>query len=187
MNKQKLSVAIIFIFSMFLITSCTDEPLDPVLAAQIAANNSSSGGNSSAGTFTASVDGSNFSANSIIANMVNNPITGNTLNVIGLSSSGEYISITLVAPAVGTFSANSSSDPTHPAILSYQQSSSSSDVYTANDASFQPTGSISVSSFNSTSKIISGTFHFDGYLSSGSGNIKHITNGIFNNINYIAQ
>jgi uncharacterized lipoprotein YajG len=189
MNKQIISKIIVFTFSIFLFASCDNEVVDPVLAAQVAANNSSSGnggGGVTSGNFTATVDGTNFAASSIIANLTATPI-GNTLNIIGLKSTGEYISITIGSPAVGTFTANNSFDPLHPAILSYQQNATSSDIYTANNSSLAPTGSITITAFDSANKTISGTFNFDGYLSSGSGSVKHITNGVFNNVNYVVQ
>lgn len=189
MNKPKLLVSILFLFSIFITFSCSNEPVDSLLAAQVAENNANggNGGGSSSGNFTATIDGANFTADNIVANMTNNPILGNTLNIIGLKSSGEYISVTLVAPAVGTFTANNSFDPLHPAILSYQQNPSSSDIYTASNSSMSPTGAITITSFDSANKKISGTFNFDGYLSSGSGAVKHITNGVMNDISYVIQ
>jgi uncharacterized lipoprotein YajG len=40
MNKQKLASSIVLLFSLFLMVSCTNEPVDPTLAAQLAAANS---------------------------------------------------------------------------------------------------------------------------------------------------
>jgi len=58
MNKQIISKIIVFTFSMFLLVSCDNEVVDPVLAAQVAANNPANGGggggvipNSIAGTY----------------------------------------------------------------------------------------------------------------------------------------
>lgn len=51
MNKQKIATSFILILSFFLVVSCTNEPVDPTLSAQLAAANASSsnGGNGSGG------------------------------------------------------------------------------------------------------------------------------------------
>jgi len=40
MNKQKIASSIVLLFSLFLMVSCTNEPVDSTLAAQLAAANS---------------------------------------------------------------------------------------------------------------------------------------------------
>ncbi len=50
MNKQKLASSIVLLFSLFLMVSCTNEPVDPALTAQLAAANAANGGGSGGGT-----------------------------------------------------------------------------------------------------------------------------------------
>jgi len=49
MNKQITSQILVFIFSIFLLVSCDNEPLDPVLAAQISTTIPGSGGTGGSG------------------------------------------------------------------------------------------------------------------------------------------
>ena len=60
MNNQKFASSIIFIFSFFLLVSCTNEPIDPALSAQLAAANAAStnggNGNGTGGGGTSSGD-----------------------------------------------------------------------------------------------------------------------------------
>ncbi|WP_396143458.1 DUF6252 family protein [Flavobacterium sp.] len=190
MKKNKIFSIFTFLFIAFSFISCDNEPIDPTLLAQIAANSSSNGNNSSTGSFTANIDGVNFTAESVAASMLNVPTNGNILSIVGVKSSGEYIAIQITNPTIGTFVANNNSNPLQAVTLSYRQNTTTSDIFSAYNyfaATPAPTGSVTISSINLTTKTISGSFYFDGYLMNSATPVKNITNGVFNNITYITQ
>ena len=201
MKNIKLLSVFVLLVSVFNLVSCsTNEPVDPVLLNQLnannAANNNSGGNNNGGGTttegnFTAIIDGVNFSADAIVATLVNTASFGNALSMTGVKSSGQYIGIQISNPSVGTFVANNNSDPQHTITLSYLENLNSSDIFSAYNTytatTPTPTGTITISSIDTVNRKISGTFSFDGYLLTSSTPVKHITNGVFNNITYVIQ
>ena len=72
MNNQKFASSIIFIFSFFLLVSCTNEPIDPVLATQLATSNgNTTGGIIGGGVFKTDFNGQTWVATAASANIFN--------------------------------------------------------------------------------------------------------------------
>ena len=191
MNKQNLSSSIIFIFSLFLMVSCTNEPVDPVLASQLAANNSSTstggetntGGGSTTGSFTAKIDGENFIGQNTIATYTTTTF-GNQFSITGLSNDGKSISIQILNPTMNTFQANF--DISHLLVLQYQDIAlGSNGMFSSyNSSSSTSVGSMSITSFDLVNKKFSATFNFTAFNSSNSTITKQVTTGIINNISF---
>lgn len=180
MNKIKFLVVLGLLSSLFIATSCDNEPLDPALldlinnppVDPIPVNN---------GTFTATVDGeANFSAAQIIATYDDSSF-GPELNIIGVMANGKRINFQIVNPTVETRSANMNDSN----LLFFQYMASSNDSYSSvNDITNESTGTITITYFNTTTNKISGTFSFTGYGALDSSVQKQITNGVFNNITF---
>ena len=189
MNKQRLSVVTMFITFLLILSSCTNEPVDPVLAAQLALDNASSegggttgGGNSVAsGVFTATVSGQSFVADATAGTYVT-VNSSNVLTITGIKPTGEYIGIQLVNPTVGTFVVNTLGGNQ---TLSYRENSATTDIYSAfNPTTSQPTGTLTVASLDLVNKKVSGTFSFTGYVMTNNTLTKQISNGVFTNISF---
>ncbi|MBC7524663.1 MAG: lipocalin family protein [Flavobacterium sp.] len=167
--------------------SCSNEPVDPALLAQIntpttVTNAGTTGGTVvSNGNFTATIDGQSFSADATAGNLIT--VNGaNVLSITGMKPSGEYIAIQLVNPTTGIFVVNALGGNK---TISYKQDATTPDIYGAFDPSTgQPTGTLTISSLNLVTNKISGTFSFVGHLLTTSTQTKQITNGVFTNISF---
>ena len=140
MYKQRLSLATILGAFILIFTSCSDEPIDTVLAAQLDEYNNSTGGGSGttggggtivSGNFTATVAGQSFVADAT-AGTYATVNSSNVLTITGIKSSGEYIGIQLINPTVGTFVVNALGGNQ---TLSYRENSTTTDVYDLNTGS----------------------------------------------------
>jgi len=190
MIKQRLSLATILGAFILIFTSCSDEPIDSVLAAQLDEYNNSTGGGGGntggggtivSGNFTATVAGQSFVADAT-AGTYATVNSSNVLTITGIKSSGEYIGIQLINPTVGTFVVNALGGNQ---TLSYRENSTTTDVYSAfNPTTAQPTGTLTVSSLDLINKKVSGTFSFTGYVLSNTTLTKQISNGVFTNVSF---
>lgn len=76
MNKQRFFLRLILISALFTIASCSDEPVDSVLAAQLDEYNSNnSGGNNNGGAVTATGDYLPLALNNVWNYQINNATT----------------------------------------------------------------------------------------------------------------
>ncbi len=182
MNKQKLASSIVLLFSLFLMVSCTNEPVDPAVATQLAAANATanSGTTTTGGSlFKADFSGSTWNADSYQATM-----SSNQIQINGIKTNGEGFVFTVNSSSVGTYPANVN-------ILSYNPAGSLYG-YSSNNVNnpTEDTGSITISNIDTVNKTISGTFNFKGYWTNNSvNNILPIVfqNGVFQNVPYTNQ
>lgn len=176
----------IFLFALmsaFAFVSCEDESVDGALLID-----NPPGPILNAGIFTASIDGSSFSAGSKSATYTAEPGIGYILTITGIKPSGEYISIQMANPSVGTFIADNNTAPETNVILSYRPSLGSSDIFSAfNPITNEPTGILKITSFDVITKKVSGSFNFSGYPIDAATPVHQITNGVFTDISFVIQ
>jgi hypothetical protein len=109
-------------------------------------------------------------------------LAGGMLNITGISSDSEEISITLTDTALGVYSLSPTS--TSLAAYGYVDSASKATFSTSQGAdSVQSGGIVTLTQINQTSGTVSGTFSFIVYRSS-DGQQRSITSGVFTNIPY---
>jgi Family of unknown function (DUF6252)/Lipocalin-like domain len=191
MKNLKLSTLFLFLILSFSFISCDNEPLDPTLVTQLTTptpvnpgtgGGGTGGGAVQTGQFTATVAGQSFVSDSSVGNYVT-VNGGNVLTISGIKTTGEYIAIQIKNPAIGSYVINS---VTGNQVISYRQNATTTDIYSAtNYTTGQPTGVLIINSLNFTTKKISGTFSFDGYLLNNPALTKQITNGIFTDVSFI--
>lgn len=138
------------------------------------------GGSNSAvtGDFRAKVNGVQFVANlSATANRVNGLI-----NITGLATDGQLITITLFDSGVHNYTLNQTSM----GVIAYSESQNASTISYASNGSSNPAeagGSCNITSIDPVTKKISGTFSVKVFRQSDNSS-KNITEGVFNNITY---
>jgi len=164
---------------IFTFTSCDVEPLDSAI-------DISTGGGSgtSVGIFTAKVNGVNFVAEpeAIIANYSISSL-GNELNIVGLNTLGESVSIQLLNPSLGTFEASYNLSDLN--LLQYFDATMgiNGTFLSYNQITETSIGTVTITNFDTVGNKVSGTFSFTGYNPSDSST-RQITNGVFTNISF---
>ena len=190
MKNLKFTTLFLFLITTFLLISCDNEPLDPILVSQLTNPGSGSGGNGGGsgggviqtGEFTAVIAGQNFVSESSVGTYIS-ANGSNILSISGIRTNGEYIAIQIKNPALGSYVINSLSGNQ---IISYKENSTTTDTYAAfNPTSSQPTGILIINSLDFTTKKISGNFSFDGYVLNNPTLTKQITNGVFTNVSFV--
>jgi hypothetical protein len=181
MKKIKITSILVVLFSVFM-TSCSNEPIDPVLSSQLdnpSNNGSSSGG---AGVFKADFSGQNWVADNFIANIYNGQI-----QIAGSKGTGaqqQGFAFLLNGTSIGTYDSTSN-------LLSFTPANSYYEYIGLNYANpTQSLGNVIVTSIDTVHHTISGTFGFTGYWSDSSvTNILPIvfSSGTFTNIPYVSQ
>lgn len=176
MKKHNL-LTYLFIFCTVLFTSCSDEfePIDPAI--QIPGNG---GGGSTAPVFSVDFNGATFVASNYQA-----VITGGSIVVSGIrASNGDSVSFIVDGTTTGSYPANEN-------IIIYQPAGTEYGYLGINYSNPEAnTGSIVITSINTTNNTISGTFNFTGYWSDvDEEGVLPIafTNGIFNNIPFTTE
>ena len=174
MKKHNL-LTYLFIFCTTLFTSCTEEfePIDPAI--QIP-----SGVGNTAAVFSVDFNGSTFVASTYQA-----VITGGSIVVSGIrASNGDSVSFIVDGTTTGSYSANEN-------IIIYQPAGTEYGYLGINYSNPDSnTGSIVITSINTTNNTISGTFNFTGYWSDlDEEGVLPIafTNGVFNNIPFTSE
>jgi hypothetical protein len=186
MNKQTLSSAIIFIFSIFIFASCDNEAIDPVLASQLSnpATTGGSGGTGGTGgstgstsVFKADFNGQTWTATTASANIFNGKI-----ELVGLKGTqDEGFGFSLNGSSAGSYSSSTN-------LLAYSPASATDSYLGLNPNN--PTeiaGSVIINTIDTVNHTISGSFSFKGYWTDYTvSNVAPInfTNGIFTNIPY---
>jgi hypothetical protein len=170
MKKSIFFKSLIVLFSIVSIVSCDIEPLDPAIDLTALTPNNPNG----TALFSADFDGQTFLASSIQATLENGQLV-----IVGLRApQGDYISILVDDASVGTFPANDN-------FISYQPQNDNFGFLGINfDNPTENTGSIIITSINTTNNTVSGTFSFKGYWTDTVNPLspKTFTNGIFQNI-----
>ena len=173
MRILKTAPQLIVLFIATLIASCTYEPIDGNVEPD-----PNSGGNAESGVFKADFNGSTWTAKETEA-----IISGNFIQIAAINSKGENFGIMIEGSTAGTYAANVN-------IVSYSPAGTEYGYLAINDNnSSENTGSVIITSINTTNKTISGTFHFKGYWSDVPNTKVPITftNGVFKDIPYITQ
>lgn len=136
--------------------------------------------NSSAATnFTAVINGVQWNA---LRSEEGATLSGGMLNITGIASDSEEISITLTDTALGVYSLSPTS--TSLAAYGWVDSASTATFSTSQGAdSIQSGGIVTLTQINQASGTVSGTFSFTVYRSSDGGQ-RSITSGVFTNIPY---
>lgn len=173
MRILKTAPQLIVLFITTLIASCTYEPVDGNVEPD-----PDSGGNGEYGVFKADFNGSTWTAKETEA-----IISGNFIQIAAINSKGENFGIMIEGSTAGTYAANVN-------IVSYSPAGTEYGYLAINDNNpSENTGSVIITSINTTNKTISGTFHFKGYWSDVPNAKAPITftNGVFKDIPYITQ
>jgi Family of unknown function (DUF6252) len=196
---KSISVLVLLLFIGFA-TSCTtkDEALDPALPRNQDATTNSTTNSTPVlnGSFTVSVDGQTFTATNITA--VRQVITLGNINasqmtITGVSVGSVISQITVqlvekpsnvytlgILPTEGTLYMSENIATQNPYFITSNPFLTSTNV-----------GQVNVTSINNTTRIISGTFNGTiKQYSLGTNNLlgtKVLTNGVFNNVNFVVQ
>jgi len=173
MRILKTAPQLILLFIATLIASCAYEPVDGNVEPD-----PDSGGNGESGVFKADFNGSTWTAKETEA-----IISGNFIQIAAINSKGENFGIMIEGSTAGTYAANVN-------IVSYSPAGTEYGYLAINDNNpSENTGSVIITSINTTNKTISGTFHFKGYWSDVPNTKAPITftNGVFKDIPYITQ
>ncbi|UGS22743.1 DUF6252 family protein [Flavobacterium channae] len=177
--KTIKSIVTLFVLSIaFSTVSCDNEPVDPALDL--------SAGGSVSSVFTAKIDGNDFTASTTVGDFTSTTL-GNQLIISGLTSNGKSISIQIINPAVGTFAASTSSSDL--CLLQYFDTAlgATNGAFSSyNPISNTSVGTVTITEFDRTNDLVSGTFSFSAYNVSNS-TTKSITNGVFTDIEFDNQ
>jgi hypothetical protein len=162
--KSKLQFIILFLVA--LLTSCTYEPVDGTVEPD-----------PGSGIFKADFSGKTWTANETQA-----IVSGHHIEISAMNSKGESFGIMIEGATVGTYAANEN-------FVIYSPAGTEYGFWSVNEGNTtEDTGSVTITSINTQTKTISGTFHFKGYWSDPDHPLPAInfTNGAFT-IPYITQ
>ena len=169
MNKIKILAGIFIIFTAFTFTSCDVEPIDSAI-------NIDDFNNPQNGPIVFKADFSGTTWNATTAQAV---ISGNLIQIVGAKPNGEAFAFLIEGNAAGTYPANAN-------ILAFTPAGSEYGYWSLNTANeTENTGSITITSINTTNNTISGTFAYKGYWSDTTTTAilpVQFTNGVFTNI-----
>lgn len=171
MKNIKLLAGIFLILTAFTFTSCDNEPIDP----NIDLDDFENPVNGPA-VFKADFSGETWTASATQAIKSNNLIS-----IGGAKADGSAFSILISGSTPGTYPANTN-------IVAYTPAGSEFGYWSVNSLNpTDDTGSVVITSINTTNHTISGTFSFKGYWSDASTTSilpVEFTNGVFTNIPY---
>ena len=172
MNKIKVLTGLFLILTSFVFTSCEIEPIDSAL-------DPSDFENPTDGPAVFKADFSGETWNSTMAQAV---VSSNFISIGATRADGSTFSILINATGPGTYPANTNIVAYTPATSEYGYWS----INLANDS--EDTGSVTITSVNTTNNTVSGTFNFKGYWSDDTVTSiipVQFTNGVFTNIPFI--
>jgi len=174
MKGIKLVVGVFLFLSVFTFISCDNEPIDSAINLD-----DFGGGNNGPAVFKADFSGATWTATTSQA-----LISGNMITISGLKPNGEGFGFLVEGNATGTYPANTN-------ILAYTPAGSEYGYWSTNfNNPEENTGSITITSINTSNSTISGTFNFKGYWSDTTNTSilpVQFTNGVFQNIPFITQ
>jgi len=168
MKKIKLLSLFMVLLSAISFTSCDTEPLDNKLLTD---EDPTTAGPA---VFTVDFGGKTFTATSTQAVVADGVIVISGVR----GSKGETVGLAITGSKVGTYSGDN-------IILSYDPSTDSEYTYNNFDET-ESNGTVTITSINTTTKTISGTFNFTGYWGDTDANLPSVafTNGKFTDIPY---
>jgi hypothetical protein len=176
MKNIKSLIGILFILTAFTFTSCDNEPIDPAIDLD-----EFGGGGNNGGPVVFKADFSGNTWNTTAAQAV---VSGNFITISAVKPNGEGFGFLIEATAPGTYPANTN-------LLAFTPAGSEFGYWSTNfDNPEENTGSITITSINTTNNTISGTFNFKGYWSDTSVTSilpVQFTNGEFQNVPFITQ
>ncbi|WP_293895167.1 DUF6252 family protein [Flavobacterium sp.] len=179
MKNIKLLAGIFLILTAFTFSSCETEPIDSAINLDDFGNHTGGGG---AGTFTAKIGSDVFNAQQIIAQLSGSAF-GPEINIVGMMPNGKSMSIQLINPAVGTFTANTNFETL--LFFQYTEDLTGTNAFSSfNSVTSTSAGTVTITKYDVAAKKISGTFSFTGYNSSSASNVRQITEGIINNVTF---
>ncbi|MGM8363695.1 DUF6252 family protein [Flavobacterium sp. ARAG 55.4] len=170
MLKTKLQLIVLFLIA--LVTSCTYEPVDGTVEPD------PDGENVNSGVFKADFSGQTWTAKETQA-----IISGNFIEISAIDSKGDSFGFLIEGNAAGTYAANVN-------IVAYTPAGTEYGYWAINDDNpTENTGSVIITSINTQTKTISGTFSFKGYWSDSDNPraAMQFTNGAFKDIPYVSQ
>lgn len=177
MKKSIIFKSFLFLFSIVALVSCEVEPIDSEI--DLTAFQNEANPNNPNNPFVTSVFKVDFDNNTFTATSAQAVIDNGTLTLMGMRTpQGDSFVIAIDNVSVGTFPANQN-------VISYQPQASSFAYLGVNfNNQTEDTGSISITSINTTNNSISGTFSFKGYWTDTVNSLapKTFTNGVFQNI-----
>ncbi|MFP9113557.1 DUF6252 family protein [Flavobacterium sp. RHBU_3] len=163
MKRLKLLSYFVILFMAIGFTSCDVEPIDPALTGEDPNSNAPA-------AFQVDFNGSTYEASTAQASVLNGSIV-----LTAIKSDGSTFMITVPGTTVGTY--------TNATIMYTPAITSGGNFYVNSDDS-GTNGTVNITSINTTTHKITGTFSFTGiYTGDGQPNIV-FTNGIFTNITY---
>lgn len=169
MKQVKLTSLLLVLIMTLGFVSCDTEPVDPVFIENMPDEPVTGGG-----TFTVDIDGETFTAQASVA-----AIAEGIMTITGINNNGDSnISLLIGDIQEGTYDS---------ALMTYTPSIAASDFsYLSYDDDGNSTGSITITSINTTNNTISGVFNFTGYWSNSEEEMVPVvlTNGTFTNIPY---
>lgn len=174
MKKIQFLSVILILFAAFNGSSCSEvEPIDPAIIIDPNPNP-----NPTSGLFKVDFDGQTFSTSTTLVYL-----SGGSIIINAMRPQGDTFGVILSGNTTGTYPANDNLIAYSPAGSEYG--------YTGNHPTDEiiNTGSMVVTSINTTNKTISGTFQFTGYWSNYDVTLapKVFTNGVFTNLPYVTQ
>ncbi len=177
MKKNKLRFLAVFaiLITAFNFTSCDNEPLDSDI------DTDNPGPGSTTPVFKATFNGQTYSTPNVLAQ-----VNADGISLVAIKSSGESFAFDISGTTIGTYQANAN-------LLAYVPFASSEYGYWSIDPSSEitDTGSITITSINTTNHTISGTFNFTGYWTDFTDDTPPapivFTNGVFTNIPYTGE
>lgn len=173
MKILKSASQFIVLFLIALFASCTYEPIDGTVSPDP----------DTVGTVNSGIFKADFSGKTWTANEVQATVSGNFIEISAIKANGEGFGLMIEGSTVGTYAANIN-------ILTFVPARSEYGYWSLNDDNpAEDTGSITITSINTTTKTISGTFKFKGYWSDPDTPKAAInfTNGVFKDIPYTTQ
>jgi hypothetical protein len=173
MRILKNTPQLILLVLVTLFASCTYEPVDGTVE-----SNPDTGTDVGSGTFKADFSGQTWTAKEVQA-----IIRGNFIEISAIKANGEGFGLMIEGSTTGTYDANVNLVIYSPAGTEYGYLAINEDNPT------EDTGSITITSINTTTKTISGTFKFKGYWTDPDTPKAAInfTNGVFKDIPYTTQ
>jgi hypothetical protein len=172
MKYFRFLIPVLFIIVTFTLNSCENEPLDGVIV-----DNTNPDPGVSAGVFKVDFKGATWTSSLNEA-----VVSDGYIAIASANIKGERFGIYIEGSTPGTYPANIN-------VLAYVPSALSQDGFLGvNENNLnENTGSVTISSINTATKTISGTFNFKGYWSDDTvSTIAPIqfTNGVFKDIPY---
>jgi hypothetical protein len=183
MKIAKFLSAIIFLFVAVNFASCSSdvEPIDPAIIINPENPDNPNPDNPVPGQFKVDIDGTTYTTSTTLVY-----ITGGSIQLTAIRPQGDSFGFLLGGTTAGTYAANGPNN-----LVSYTPAGSEYGYWGTNtDDENANTGSVIVTSVNSTNHTISGTFSYTGYWSDDTATgiaPKHFTNGSFTNLPYVTN